>query len=156
MDWDATYRSEAPALLRYAQRLVGPEGAGDVIQESFVRAIRATNRPDAQEELRPWLYRIVTNLSLDTLRRRRRWRFAPLDSVTAATNARPDDVELVRAALQEIPAEQAVTLVLRLHEKMSRAEIAHLLAISESAVKARLVRGRLNFVAAYRRLERMQ
>jgi RNA polymerase sigma-70 factor (ECF subfamily) len=155
MDWDATYRSEAPSLLRYAQRLVGPDQATDIIQDCFIRAMRAGRRPEGSEQIRPWLYRIVTNLAVDVLRRRRRWRFAPLGSVTATSNARSGEVELVRAALQEIPSEQAVTLVLRLHERMSRAEIASVLGISESAVKARLVRGRLNFVAAYRRLQRL-
>lgn len=154
MDWDAIYRMEAPALLRYAQRLVGPEQAADLVQDGFVRAMRASHRPDARGEIRPWLYRIVTNLALDTLRRRRRWRFAPLASVTATSSAGSTDVELVRAALQEIPGDQAVTLVLRLHERMSRSEIARVLGISEAAVKARLVRGRLNFVAAYRRMQR--
>lgn len=156
MDWDETYRSEAPALLRYAQRLVGPEQATDVVQDCFLRAMRVPQPPDGPDQIRPWLFRIATNLALDTLRRRRRWRFAPLESVTATTNARSTEVELVRAALQEIPPDQAVTLALRLHEKMSRAEIARVLGISESAVKARLVRGRLNFVAAYRRLQRVE
>jgi RNA polymerase sigma factor (sigma-70 family) len=153
MDWDATYRSEAPALLRYAQRLVGPEQATDIIQDCFIRAMRAAHQPEAPEQIRPWLYRIVTNLAVDALRRRRRWRFAPLESANAITNSQSSEVELVRAALQQIPTEQAVTLVLRLHENMSRAEITRVLGISESAVKARLVRGRLNFVAAYRRLQ---
>jgi len=41
-----------------------------------------------------------------------------------------------------------------LHEGRSRSEIAAHLGISEEGVKSRLARGRLNFAAAYRRLER--
>jgi DNA-directed RNA polymerase specialized sigma24 family protein len=41
-----------------------------------------------------------------------------------------------------------------LHDGFSRAEAARILGITEEAVKSRLARGRLNFAAAYKRLER--
>jgi RNA polymerase sigma-70 factor (ECF subfamily) len=151
-DWDAVYRAEGPGLVRYARKLVGAVEGDDLLQECFIRAIRSERQPTQSQEVRRWLYRIITNLALDTLRRRRRWHFFPLDHLQRAPELGGDDSATVRAALRAIPPEQAVTLVLRLHERLSRADIAAILEVSESAVKGRLVRGRLNFVAAYRRL----
>lgn len=151
--WEAIYEAEGPGLVRYVVRLVGPAEAADVVHDAFIRAMRAQRAPSRADEARPWLYRIVTNLALDVLRRRRRWRLVPWEGARLAPDMRDgDDDGLVRAALQSIPPDQAVALVLRLHERLSRAEIAALLGISESAVKGRLVRGRLRFVDAYRRL----
>jgi RNA polymerase sigma-70 factor, ECF subfamily len=151
-DWAAVYEAEGPTLQRYVQRLVGPADARDVLQEGFIRAMSAEKRPPRQDELRPWLYRIVSNLAIDVLRRRRRWRFLPLQHARSELAESSAESEIVRAALASIAPDQAVVLVLRLHERLSRAEIARALGISESAVKGRLVRGRVNFVAAYRRL----
>jgi RNA polymerase sigma-70 factor, ECF subfamily len=151
-DWAAVYEAEGPTLQRYVRRLVGPADANDLLQECFSRAMSAERRPPRREEVRPWLYRIVSNLAIDTLRRRRRWRFLSLDHARSEPAQTSPESEIVRAALVAIAPDQAVALVLRLHERLSRAEIAQALGISESAVKGRLVRGRLNFVAAYRRL----
>jgi RNA polymerase sigma-70 factor (ECF subfamily) len=156
LDWNALYQAEGPALMRYVQRLVGPTEAPDLIQECFIRAMRAGRQPIRREELRPWLYRIITNLALDALRRRRRWRLAPLDRARHAEAPSTAENEIVRAALGAIAPDQAAALVLRLQERLSRAEIAAVFGISESAVKGRLVRGRLSFVTEYRRLGGMR
>jgi RNA polymerase sigma-70 factor (ECF subfamily) len=151
-DWAAVYESEGPSLERYVRRLVGPADARDLLQECFIRAISAERQPPRREELRPWLYRIISNLAIDALRRRQRWRFLSLDHARSVQATSSMESEIVRTALSAIAPDQAVALVLRLHERLSRAEIAQALGISEAAVKGRLVRGRLNFVEAYRRL----
>ena len=46
--------------------------AEDAVQETFLRAFRAIDRFDGRAELSTWLYRICVNVSLNTLRRRRR------------------------------------------------------------------------------------
>jgi len=46
--------------------------AEDAVQETFLRAHRAIARFDGRSELSTWLYRIAMNVSLNTLRRRRR------------------------------------------------------------------------------------
>src|SRR4029079_14816074 len=47
------------ALMRYVSRLLPPERAEDVVQQSFVRAYEAMHRNEAELNLRPWLYRIA-------------------------------------------------------------------------------------------------
>lgn len=52
---------------------VGDRGeAEDAVQETFLRAYRAIDRFDGRAELSTWLYRICINVSLNTIRRRRR------------------------------------------------------------------------------------
>jgi RNA polymerase sigma-70 factor, ECF subfamily len=155
-DWAALYASEGPALLRYARRLsASDDEARDVLQETFVRAMRTSNTPSDPGRYRPWLYRIVTNEVIDRQRRQRRFLFLPLDAVRSpAPSMDTSEAELIRQALRSIPPDQAAALVLRLQEGRSRSEIAAHLGISEEGVKSRLARGRLNFAAAYRRLER--
>lgn len=77
-------RGEKPAfgqLIRLHQRrvyacaihMLGDRGeAEDAVQETFLRAWRAIERFDGRAELSTWLYRICINVSLNTLRRRKR------------------------------------------------------------------------------------
>jgi RNA polymerase sigma-70 factor (ECF subfamily) len=152
VDWERAYVLYAPAILRYLRRLSrDASNAEDLMQETFIRAERAARIP-AVAELRPWLYRIATNLAIDQLRRSRRFAFLPFSGREVDERAAFDDgADAVRRALRAIPADEAVTLVLRLHEGYSRAEIARLMGVSERTVKDRLERGRASFARAYRR-----
>jgi RNA polymerase sigma-70 factor (ECF subfamily) len=130
------------------------DGAEDLMQEVFVRAINAKSAPQGGAERVYWLYRIATNIAIDHLRRGRRIHWLPLRIDTASSKeATPGEADQVREALRLIPPEQAVTLVLRT-QGYSRQEIAKMLQLSEAAVKSRLFRARENFAASYRRLER--
>ena len=74
-------RASFSALVRQHQRrvyacaihMLGDRGeAEDAVQETFLRAFRAIDRFDGRAELSTWLYRICINVSLNTLRRRKR------------------------------------------------------------------------------------
>lgn len=63
-----------------AMQLLGDRGeAEDATQETFLRAWRALDRFDGRAKLSTWLYRICVNVSLNTIRRRRRAPSADLD-----------------------------------------------------------------------------
>ena len=151
--WESVYEMHADDIVRYLRRIVREEEtATDLMQDTFVRAMRAQRRPAMDAELRPWLFRIASNLAISHLRRRR---FNPLSAPLAiAETSRVEPDEHLRLALGAIAPEQAVTLTLAFHDGFSRREIAGILGISEEAVKSRIARGRLNFTAAYRRLGR--
>ncbi|MBI2773908.1 MAG: sigma-70 family RNA polymerase sigma factor [Chloroflexi bacterium] len=153
---EGLYVTDGPRVLRYLSSLVGNEAAPDLLHDSFVRAARSHNPPERREDLPNWLFRIAANLAIDHVRRKRRWRSISRLIAEPSAPAAGSVEECVRAALREIPPDQATVLILRLVEGMSRSEISGILGITESAMKSRLVRGRLNFAAAYRRLERMQ
>lgn len=156
-EWDVAYRMHAPVLLRYLRRFSRtPSVAEELMQETFVRAMRASTFPELSREMRPWLYRIATNVAIDHLRRSRRFRFIPFVGREPAPERNTDQIDLVRRVLRAIPPEQAAALVLRLHEGFAPSEIAGMLGISEAAVRSRLVRGRRKFLETYERLGGMQ
>jgi RNA polymerase sigma-70 factor, ECF subfamily len=66
-------------LTAYAYRMLGSAfEAEDAVQETMLRAWRALDRLEGREALRPWLYRIATNVSLDMLKGRQK-RARPMD-----------------------------------------------------------------------------
>jgi RNA polymerase sigma-70 factor (ECF subfamily) len=149
-DWDVLYRAHAGGILRYCRRLAkSGEAAEELMQETFMRALRARGAPRDPNDARRWLYRIATNATIDQLRRERILRFIPFAGHEQAPEVGSDEDELVRGALRAIAPEQATALVLRLHEGFSPSEIAAMLGIGEAAVKSRLVRGRRRFIEAY-------
>src|SRR5262249_805632 len=93
---------------------------------------------------RVWLLRIATNLWTDQLRRGR-FRPTALDtepicprpSVTVASDDR-ENVRMALAAMDDLPPRQRQVLYLATCENMARSDVATVLGISESAVKANL------------------
>ena len=59
-------------LLAHARRMAGPEHAEDVLQDAFLRALRAYPRLRDASHLRAWLYRVTTSAAMDFHRSRRR------------------------------------------------------------------------------------
>lgn len=156
LDWQRLYESHAGELLRYLRKLVGEdERASELMQDTFIRAMDRERSLREPGDVRPWLYRIATNLAIEHLRRRKRIAFLPF----ARDHAVPDDLtdptsDNVRHALRAIDADQAATLLLCLQAGFSRREVADLMRVSEETVKSRLARGRAAFADAYRRLDR--
>ncbi|HET6430378.1 MAG TPA: RNA polymerase sigma factor [Phycisphaerae bacterium] len=59
-----------PRMYRVALRMVGDDdGAGEVVQEACVKALRAMGRFDGRSALSTWLHRITVNCAMDHLRR---------------------------------------------------------------------------------------
>lgn len=149
-EWDRAYREHGQALLRYLRRLSPTlETAEELLQETFARAMRTHGPAPSSSDVRPWLYRIATNIAIDQIRRARRFRFIPFIGIEATPARDIDQIDLVRRVLRAMPPEQSTALVLRLHEGFAPSEIAVMLGISEAAVRSRLVRGRRKFRDTY-------
>lgn len=146
----------APGLLRLARRLVGPGDADDVVQESLTRIYVALRerRYRAKGKLPAWAARITTRVALDALRadKRRRAR----ERAVSVTQRAPDPSQAgltlaqVQRALEALPPNQRVALVLKEIEGMSTREIATSMDCSEGAVEQRLVRARSSLRARWR------
>ena len=150
--WAALYGEYAAGLVGFLTKVVGDrEVAAELVQETFVRAIRA--EPVDQRFVRRWLYRIASNLARDHHRHRRLLRFVPFSGIERGPSGIPDpEIDLIHRALQALPAAQATTLLLHYDAGFSRSEIAAMEGITEEAVKSRLARGRERFIREFERL----
>jgi RNA polymerase sigma-70 factor (ECF subfamily) len=137
------------------------EDARDVVQESFVRVHRSLRRFDFGRSFYTWFYRIVMNLAIDALRKRRADRAAGLDDLAdrlAAPESPHSAVErsetraLVWSVLGKLDAKFKSVLVLRDLHGMSSREIAPILAVTHATVRWRLHRGRQLFREHWDRL----
>ncbi len=139
-------------LYRFALRYSGDsEDARDLCQQSFIRAYGQLHRLRDPERFATWLYQIAANLCRDHLRQR--VQHVSLDAYEEAS-AQPhpalcraadmDKVELrdlLNRALQTLPEEQRVVVVLKEYEGLKFREIAEVLDAPINTVKSRLYYG---------------
>lgn len=150
-------------IYRLALNITGrPEDAEDVLQETFLKAYTNLKQFQGNSRFYTWLVRIAVNESLMKLRKRRSDRTISLDEpiVTDDNELLAQEIEdwgenpeqhYAQRELQEILSEALAGLepvfrtvvVLRDVENLSTEETAALLNLSVSAVKSRLLRGRL-------------
>jgi RNA polymerase sigma factor (sigma-70 family) len=134
-------------LLRYCSRLLSPTRAEDAVQQAFLSAHRAIHAGDAELNLRPWLYRIAHNASLNLLRQQgfdHEEVSEEIDGVETPPQAfeRGERLRVVVAAVQELPDRQRSAIVLQALEGRSYEEIAAELGVSDGAVRQLLNRAR--------------
>lgn len=127
--------------------------AEDLAQEAFVKAYQTIGRFKTGQPFGPWIYRIVTNLALDVVKHRKRFRHEELRDVEPA--ARRDEADLparsgelaarIDAAIESLPEMQRVVARLYLVEEFGHAEIAEMTGLSEGTVRSHLslARGKL-------------
>lgn len=142
-----------------AHRMLGnSEDANDVAQEAFVRAFTALDKYDARFKFSSWLYRIATNLCVDTLRKRRVKTVSleegdeegrDLKSRLADRNSDPSDAvlrgersALIRRALEKLDAKYRAVILLRHDQDLSYEEMASILGLPVGTVKVRVHRAR--------------
>lgn len=157
--WDEVVRAHSARVYRLAYRLTGnPHDAEDLTQDVFIRVFRSlsTYTPGTFEG---WLHRITTNLFLDSVRRKQRIRFDALaDDAAERLSGRelaPDRVLTdqmldadVQSALDALPPDFRVAVVLCDIEGLSYEEIAATLGIKLGTVRSRIHRGRTQLRAA--------
>lgn len=133
--------------LVYSEAVRGcPEQARDIAQESFIRAYRRLATLRDPRRFTPWLFSIVRHVVREH-RRRRRLDVLPLESVPegalpAVAPVFPQDMQPILSALEVLPLDLRLPLVLRYEEDLSYAQIAERLGLSEVAVRTRVHRAR--------------
>lgn len=142
-----------------AFRLTGNASeAEDLVQESFIRAFRFFGKYDQSLPFTSWLYRIMTNAHIDSVRRKGRLKLTSLEqsgSEGATTwelpdhEAAPDRVmmerslnEPVQNALGAMTPEFRTAVLLADVEGMAYEEIAEIMKTSVGTVRSRIHRGR--------------
>jgi len=134
-----------PALRRYARALTrDADIADDLVQDTLVRALRSEHLFQG-DEIRSWLYTILTNLNRNRLRSlARRPMLTSLEDNDAPDLAGPEaggrDIERALALLVE---EQRAALLLVVLEGLSYREVAEVQGVPIGTVMSRLARARV-------------
>lgn len=153
--FDALLRPRWARIVRVAARIVGDEGdAQDVAQEALLRIWTTLHRFRPGETLDAWIHRIVVNLALDCLRRRRARPLGPravaMEDLPLADQAAGPEAtlfarELERAlaeATEDLPPRQKAVFVLARLEGLDTAEVARILGVTESTIRNTLFQAR--------------
>jgi RNA polymerase sigma factor (sigma-70 family) len=166
-------------IASYVRGIVPDQGkAEDIVQETFIsalRSLRSTRQPIA---FRPWIYQIARNACIDQLRRQKRAQEVSIDSdafnpqdegrisqaspSTHGAVSQREDMHALRQAFGGLPASQHEALVLRELEGLSYTEIASRMNLSAAAVESMLFRARRGLkdeydeIATGERCRRMQ
>lgn len=152
----------SPQMYRLALKFVSdPQDAEDVLQETFIKALRALPSFEGRANLSTWLYRIAVNEALMMIRKRKPEQIS-IDMEKEDAEGQVEPVEIVdwcclpEGDLLSSEARQALdravdalspplraVFVLRDMDGLPVRETAEALGISEAAVKTRLLRARL-------------
>jgi RNA polymerase sigma factor (sigma-70 family) len=134
------------SLRRYAMVLTRkPDEAEDLVQDCLTRAIAAADRWQPDSDLRAWLFRIMHNVFIDNLRKKRvRDAAQPAIAEPAEPPAQPVRVELrqVLDALHALPEHYCEPIVLVAINEMSYADAARVVDVPLGTFMSRLARGR--------------
>jgi len=153
MSFEALMLPHLDAAYNLAKWLLGNEqDAQDVVQEAYFRAFKSFSGFHGPNG-RAWLLTIVRNTSYTLLKKSRAVDFTtPFDEeihVTGQESASPstilehsEDAELIKEAMDALPAEFREILVLRHQEDLSYKEIADVAQIPPGTVMSRLARAR--------------
>ncbi len=153
------FESLRGTVFAVAARLVGPDDAEDVTMETFLRAWQGVSQFNGRSSLKSWLYRIAHNCAIDAIRKRKRQREihpehdaegrdrmeAVADEAVehpASGLERDEDREVLDRALQALPEEHRLILLLRYSEGLSYGEIAAAAGLPIGTVMSRLFNGK--------------
>ena len=138
-----------------AYRMLGnPSEAEEAAQEAFLRGYTRLNTYQPDKKFSNWILSITSHYCIDRLRRRR-FTWVPVEdnpavNWLASDEEHPEDAVLrseraaeVQAMLQQLDPSYRTPVVLRYWYDLSYREIADIMDLSESAVKSRLHRARL-------------
>src|SRR5437763_1134387 len=147
-------------LLAFCRHLLGSrEDAEDVLQEVFAAAFNALLADDRTINVRPWLYRIARNRSLNHLRRVQAVGVDSMDihfsengTTTADKVQQREQFRLLVGDIQGLPETQRTALILREMEALSYEQISEAMETTVPGVKSLLVRARISLAEAAARL----
>lgn len=162
----AVYAGHGRAIYYLCLRLLGdPAQAEDATHDVFVRAYRKFDEFRGDSAVRTWLYRIAINHCRNLQQSwNARTMVSNVDDVVWETAMAPTDSPLrvletkelgerIQKALDALPAQYRLILLLVADEQLSYAEVAALTDQTADAVRGKLHRARRVFAAAFAKTE---
>src|SRR5689334_6045435 len=147
------YQTRLLAFCRHM--LASREDAEDVLQEVFAAAFNAILADERAINVRPWLYRIARNRSLNHLRRTTAIGVDSMDvhlsehgETTAEKLHKREEFQLLMSDVSELPETQRTALLLREIDALSYEQIAEAMDTTIPSVKSLLVRARVSLAEA--------
>jgi RNA polymerase sigma factor (sigma-70 family) len=139
--FEELYLETRPVAVNIARRLVGSQEAEDIVQDSYVRALRAISNFRGECRFGTWLCRIIYTQAADWKRKRTfvTGQEFELDQLACKTNNINADIDLFRG-LQSLRRERERSLLACHLEGYSNSEIASKYGLTISALKSRLCR----------------
>jgi RNA polymerase sigma-70 factor, ECF subfamily len=145
-----------------ALRIVGNAAdAEDVVQDTMLKVWSHRGRwQHGRAKFSTWLYRVISNRCIDL---RRKPRNEDVDAVPEMADPQPDASSLIErnevrdlleVAMQRLPEQQRLAVILSYHENMSNGEIAEVMDTTVAAVESLLKRGRQQLRELLRRHQR--
>jgi RNA polymerase sigma factor (sigma-70 family) len=143
-------------LLSFCRHMLGSrEDAEDVLQEVFTAAFNAVLGDEREINVRPWLYRIARNRSLNHLRRASAIGVDSMDvhfsdhgQSTGDRVIKRESFRQLLSDVQDLPETQRTALLLREIDALSYEQIAHAMETTVPSVKSLLVRARISLAEA--------
>jgi RNA polymerase sigma factor (sigma-70 family) len=132
-------------LWTYVRRLAASDdSAADVVQDTWLRAVRAIGRLREPGSLRAWLFGIARRALMDRLRVRYREPTVPLDDHDAIAEDAADDLDLsaLHGELEALPLPEREVLVLFYLRELTLQELADITGVPVGTIKSRLFRAR--------------
>lgn len=151
------------SLYNFVLRYIGNrEDSKDVCQKTFIRVYRKLHRLREPNKFSTWLFQIAINICRDELKRQKRHSHISLEQLRenrngvetfaadlrGAAQSHPetqahnrDLFELLNHALQNIPEEQRVVIIMKEYQGLKFTEIAEILQTSVNTAKSRMYYG---------------
>lgn len=136
------------SLYRFCLAIVSnPDDASEALQNTMIKVLRALPGEERKIELKPWLYRIAHNESIDLLRRRRETRQLDVEQVAPGYGLTEDAATRERLRrlltdLKELPERQREVLVMRELAGLEFEEIGSALETSGAVARQTLYEAR--------------
>jgi RNA polymerase sigma-70 factor (ECF subfamily) len=160
--FDILMRNYYPHILNFVYRFLGDRQLSeDLTQDIFMKVYKSARRYRPRSKFKTWLYTIAKNTCLNELRRNRGQMVSFDEPVPSAEGQIKKEISdphadpagkflqkekkaLIRAAINELPENQRIAVLLRRYESFSYAEIAATLNVTDKAVKSLLSRAKVN------------
>lgn len=149
------WRWEKP-IYNFAYRFLGDaETSKDVTQKVFIRLYKNLSKLKDRSKFSSWIYQIAANLCRDELKSLKRKRTLSIETISDTHNNLPEDVNyqpdeevnqlqlraLIKEALQSIPEEQRIVIIMKEYQGLKFIEIAEALGEPLNTVKSRMYYG---------------